>query len=202
MSREVVLASGNAGKLREFEEILNPLGYTVVFQKDVVGPLEVEEMGDTFEENALLKAQAVFDRCGKMVISDDSGVVVDALGGAPGVHTARYAGPEADNEKNIDKLLYELRDVPEDKRTARFVSVVCCILPDGSHFFARGECEGRIGFERRGQSGFGYDPVFLVGDKSYAEMSDEEKNAISHRGKASRLFVKLLKEREKQHADQ
>lgn len=198
--KEVVLASGNMGKLHEFEEILNPLGYAVIPQKAVVGELDVDETGNTFEENALLKAQAVYDRCHRMVISDDSGVVVDALGGAPGVHTARYAGPEADNDRNIEKLLGALKNVKDEDRTARFVSVVCCILPDGSHFFARGECEGRIGYERLGEGGFGYDPVFLVGGRSYAEMTEEEKNKISHRGKASRLFLTMLKEREKADA--
>lgn len=155
---------------------------------------EVEETGGTLEENALLKAKALCRHLGLPALADDSGLLVDALGGRPGVHSSRYAGPEGDAERNMDRLLDELSGVPTSMRTARFVCVLALVRPDGEELFTRGECEGRILEERRGTGGFGYDPVFLPDgfDRSMAEFTLGEKNAISHRGKALAAMRELL----------
>ncbi len=182
-----IIASNNLKKLKELERILNPLGINAVTAKQEGIILdEVEETGSTFAENAFLKAQAAFKKTGLPSVADDSGLSVDALNGRPGVYTARYAGENATDEENYLKLLDELKDVPEDKRTAHFTSAICCILPDGTKIVAEGVCDGRIAFKPCGNGGFGYDPVFMYGSKSYAQLSNEEKDLISHRGKALR----------------
>lgn len=175
-----VLATHNAKKLKELKRILEPMGFDAVL-KDLP---EVEETGTTFAENALLKAQSACKVTGMPAIADDSGLVVDALGGAPGVYSARYAGENATDIDRYEKLLKELSDVPAEQRTARFVSAVCCVFPDGKTITTEGSCEGTIAFSPRGEGGFGYDPVFLVGERSYAQMSAGEKDKISHRGRA------------------
>ena len=156
--------------------------------------IEVEETGETFAENAFIKAKAASCKTGLPAVADDSGLCVDALGGRPGVYTARYAGENATDDMRMDKLLFELKGVPEDKRTARFVSAVCCVFPDGRKIEAEGKCEGKIAFEKLGNGGFGYDPVFTVDGKSFARMSDGEKDALSHRGRALELLAKMLKD--------
>jgi XTP/dITP diphosphohydrolase len=158
-----------------------------------IADLEIDEDGETFEENSLKKAREIMKLCGKITIADDSGVVVDMLGGKPGVHSARYAGDECDDKKNRDKLLYELIGVPLEKRTARFVSVISMVYPDGRELTARGESEGHIIFFERGENGFGYDSLFvpLGYEKTFAELPPAEKNKISHRAKA----LKLLKDK-------
>lgn len=182
-----IIASNNLKKLKELERILNPLGLNAFTAKQEGIILdEVEETGSTFAENAFLKAQAAFKKTGLPSVADDSGLSVDALNGRPGVYTARYAGENATDEENYLKLLDELKDVPEDKRTAHFTSAICCILPDGTKIEAEGVCDGKIAFKPCGNGGFGYDPVFMYGSKSYAQLSDEEKDLISHRGKALR----------------
>lgn len=191
-----IIATNNPKKLLELERILNPLGIQAVTAKSMGIELEdVEETGTTFAENAQLKARAACKRSGMPAIADDSGLMVDALNGEPGVYSARYAGENATDEQRNTKLLYNLRDVPECNRSARFASAICCTYPDGREINVYGECEGRIAFEPRGKGGFGYDPVFLVeGDKSYAELSKEEKDKISHRGNALRLLAQKLEE--------
>ena len=185
-----VIATHNAKKLKELERILEPLGFDAVIREDLP---EVEETGTTFAENALLKAESAMRATGMPAIADDSGLVVDALGGAPGVYSARYAGEGATDRQRYEKLLEELREVPTEQRTARFVSAVCCVFPDGKILTAEGACEGIIAFGPKGEGGFGYDPIFLVGERSYAEMTAEEKDSISHRGRA---LAKLAQELE------
>ena len=186
-----VIATHNTHKLEEFERILTPLGLKIALRE----LSEVEETGETFAENAFLKAESAMKETGLPAIADDSGLMVDALGGAPGVYSARYAGEGGTYDDVIAKLLCEMRDVPEGERTARFVSSICCVFPNGETLRAEGVCEGTIAFEKRGEGGFGYDPVFLCGEKSFAEMSGAEKDAVSHRGRALRAFSKILEER-------
>ena len=189
-----IIATHNQKKLKEMARILEPLGIRAATDRDLGLTLtESEETGDTFEENAYIKAAAACRESGLPAIADDSGLMVDALDGAPGVYSARYAGEGATDADRNDKLLRELKNVPAHKRGAAFVSVVCCVFPNGEVLTARGECAGTVGFAPRGASGFGYDPLFLVGDRTYAELSDEEKDAVSHRGKAMRLFAERLK---------
>ena len=182
------VATNNQKKLKEIQRILDSFGITAKTLKELDINIEIEENGTTFEENAVIKAKAIAEICALPTISDDSGLEVDALNGAPGVYTARFAGEHATDDENIDKLLAEMEGVEKEKRTARFVSAVCLYMPDGRNTVCRGTCEGWIGWERIGDGGFGYDPVFMVGDKSYSEMSAEEKDAISHRGKALRML--------------
>lgn len=191
----VVLASNNRNKLREMEQILKPFDMEVISQIDAGVDFEVEENGTTFRENAEIKASAVYEKLHMPVIADDSGLVVDALGGAPGVYSHRFAGENASDKDRSLKVLSELINIPKDKRSARFICEICYIDENGEKHFFSGSCEGFIGNEERGENGFGYDPIFCVGDKTLAEMTDDEKNKISHRGNALRLFNKYLKER-------
>lgn len=190
-----IIATHNKKKLGELSRILSPLGINAVTAEQVGLTLtDAEETGETFEENAYIKAKSGCDESDMPCIADDSGLMVDALSGAPGVYSARFSGVHGDDEANIDKLLSMLENVPDENRTARFKSAVCCVFPNGDVITVDGVCEGRIGFERRGSGGFGYDPVFMVGDKSFSELTAEEKDAISHRGNALR---KLKTELEK-----
>lgn len=184
-----VLASKNPDKLKEMREIMDQLGIEVVSEAEAGVDVEVEETGSTFEENAVLKAKAVCKASGLPAIADDSGLCVTALGGGPGVYSARYGGPGADSKRLVLESLRGQTD-----RTAKFVCCVCCIFPDGGGIGARGECEGMIAYAPRGEGGFGYDPIFLVPKmkKTFAEMTPEEKNAISHRGKALAEFQEKL----------
>ena len=184
------MATNNANKLREVREILSPLGIEVLSQREAGADCDPDENGSTFEENAKIKAQAVYDAVGLPTIADDSGLCVDALGGRPGVHSARYA-PKG---MECAKLLDEMKDIPDDKRTASFRCTICFI--DGTECtFMTGSCMGVIGHEERGTNGFGYDPVFMVGSRTMAELSAEDKNKISHRGAALRELYRYLKER-------
>lgn len=184
-----IIATHNAKKLKELKRMLEPLGFDAIIREDLP---EVEETGTTFAENALLKAESACKETGMPAIADDSGLVVDALDGAPGVYSARYAGEGATDKQRYEKLLNELEAVPTEKRTARFVSAVCCVFPDGKVLTAEGACEGKIAYAPKGEGGFGYDPIFLVGERSYAEMTAEEKDSISHRGLAlSKLAQEL-----------
>ena len=190
-----IIATHNKKKLTELSRILVPLGIEAVTDRDLgIETVEVEETGTTFEENAYLKAASACKESGLPAVADDSGLCVDALDGAPGLYSARFAGEGATDAEKIDKLLRALADVPAEKRTARFVSAICCVFPDGQTVYARGECEGVIAFEPRGEGGFGYDPVFLVDDKSFAQMTAEEKDAVSHRGRSLRAFSSVLSE--------
>ena len=188
-----VIATHNAHKLIELQRILTPLGIEGVTDHDLGIELpEVEETGTTFAENAYLKAASACQVTGLPAIADDSGLVVDALGGRPGVYSARYGGEEAtDDDRNV-LILGEMKDVPKGERSARFVASVCCVFPNGDVLRAEGTFEGEIGYAPAGENGFGYDPIFVVGDRTSAEMSSAEKDAMSHRGNALRVFSKDL----------
>ena len=188
-----LIATRNQKKLKELSRILNPLGIEAVSAAGLGIELdETEETGKTFEENAELKARAACRQSGLPAVADDSGLEVDALDGAPGVHSARFAGENAGDAERNAKLLSMMEGVPEEKRAAR-VAHPC--LPSGEKITAHGECAGKIGFNPAGDKGFGYDPVFVVSDgKTFAQLSDEEKDLISHRGRALRLFSARLLE--------
>lgn len=191
---KILIATHNVKKRDELQRILSPLGIEVVTDSDIGCTLrDVDENGSSFEENALIKAFAGCEDSGLPCIADDSGLVVDALNGAPGIYSARYSGVHGADEANNDKLLKELKDVPEDKRTARFVCSVCCVFPDGRKITVNGACEGTIFRERHGNGGFGYDPLFNCGGRPFGEITGEEKDMISHRGKALRLLADELK---------
>lgn len=195
MAMEFLIATHNMKKRDELYRILSPLGIDVKTADQLgIEITDVDETGETFYENALLKAQSGCRESGLPCIADDSGLAVDYLVGAPGVYSARFAGLHGDDEANNQKLLKLLRDVPIEERTGRYVSVVCCVFPNGDIISAKGTCEGYIGFEPRGNGGFGYDPLFVMGEKTMAELTAEEKDAISHRGEATRLLAIKLKE--------
>lgn len=191
---KLVMATNNANKLREAKEILSPLGIEVLSLADIDIDCDPDENGATFAENAEIKAEAVYnaiaDKYGRnmAVFADDSGLCVDALGGRPGVHSARYA-PKG---QECARLLDELTGVPDEKRTARFVCSIVFLDKTGQTYEVKGTCEGMIGHEERGTNGFGYDPVFVVGNKTMAEMTSDEKNAVSHRGAAMNRLYRLL----------
>lgn len=191
-----IMATNNAHKVIELSRILSPLGIDVVSAKEAGVILDdVEETGTTFAENAFLKANAAYKKTGMPVVADDSGICVDALGGRPGIYSARYAGEGAtDSEKNA-KLLEELCNVDDENRTAHFTCDICCILEDGTRIDVEGICNGKIAFEPHGNGGFGYDPIFMCGNRCYAELSAEEKDAISHRGIALRKLKSELEKR-------
>lgn len=192
---KLLVATNNPGKLREYQELLSDLEVELTFPAQEGLTLDVDECGDTFEENARIKARAYAQASGLLTLADDSGLEVDALNGAPGVHSARYAGPDADDTERYRKLLAALADIPEGQRSARFHCVVALARPDGTVHTADGTCEGEIGFEPRGQHGFGYDPIFVVaeqGGQTMAELSPALKNRISHRSRALEAARPLL----------
>ena len=192
-----VLASSNPGKIAEMRQIMAPLGMEILSKKEAGADIEVVEIGTTFAENALLKAREICRISGLPAIADDSGLVVDALGGRPGVYSARYAGDEASDADRIVKLLAEMQTVSgAAARSARFVSVIACAFPDGAYLTAEGVCEGWITQSPQGEGGFGYDPVFAVPayqGRTFAQISPEEKNKISHRGRALAAFGDKLR---------
>ena len=189
---KLVLASKNQKKLVEMNDILSHLGIEVCSEAEAGVDLEVEETGTTFEENSLLKAKAVMEASGLPAIADDSGLCVDCLNGAPGVYSARYGGEGLSDEERYRMLLENMRG--QMPRTAKFVSVITCCFPNGDTLTARGECPGTIAYAPMGEGGFGYDPVFFVPErkKTFAQLTAEEKNAISHRGTALKLFKEQL----------
>lgn len=192
--KEIIIATNNAGKGKDFEALLKPLGVTVLTLNDIEEQIDVEETGNTFEENAILKAETVAKLLGKIVIADDSGLEIDALGGAPGVYSARYAGPSSTDDENIDKVLSDLSAVGGDEHAARFRCVLAIAGPTIKTETFSGSCEGIILRERQGTNGFGYDPIFYVPTKeqTMAELSPAEKSSLSHRGAAlAKLQVKL-----------
>ena len=193
-----IIATHNAHKLIEMRRILEPLGIEAVTDLDLgISLPEVEETGTTFAENAYIKASAACEFSGLPAIADDSGLMVDALDGAPGVYSARYAGEHGSDQLNNEKLLNALKDVPDEKRGAQFVSAICCVFPDGGVITADGIVRGSIGYAPKGENGFGYDPLFRTIEfpgKTSAEISPAEKDAISHRGKALREFAPLLED--------
>ncbi|RLL47941.1 XTP/dITP diphosphatase [Oceanobacillus piezotolerans] len=185
--KKIIIATKNQGKAKEFKELYLKKGMEALSLLDIVQELpDVEETGVTFEENAALKAETIAELLQIPVLADDSGLVIDALDGRPGVYSARYAGEDKDDKANIKKVLEELIDVPEGKRTARFVCVLAIARPGEKTDFYKGTCEGSIAFEERGSNGFGYDPIFIPENetRTMAELSSEEKNSISHRSNA------------------
>jgi len=197
----IIAATKNKHKIEEILTITREFGMEVISRADAGVPdVEIEEDGNTFEENSEKKAREIMELCGEITIADDSGLMVDALGGAPGVISARFAGEDGNDQKNNEKLLKLLADVPPENRTARFVSVITMIYPNGKIIVARGECEGHIIYQAKGTNGFGYDPLFVPSgfDRTFAELSSAEKNIISHRAIAlQNLRKKLLEERNK-----
>ncbi|HHV29248.1 XTP/dITP diphosphatase [Acetivibrio mesophilus] len=195
--RKFVIATKNSGKLKEIEEILEGMNFEVVSMEEVGVTQDIEESGSTFEENALIKAREVYKACGEMVMADDSGLEVDYLDGAPGIYSSRFAGEGASDADRNNKLLSLLKDVPFEKRKARFVCVIAVILSNEEYFTVRGTVEGYIGFEPRGNNGFGYDPLFFVPEYNMtsAQMEPSKKHEISHRGKAIRMMLEELKKR-------
>ena len=193
MEKKYILASNNKGKIIEMKEKLKNLGIDVISQKEAGVNIEVEEIGTTFEENAILKAEAIYKLTKKPVLAEDGGLEVDELDGAPGVYSHRFAGENATDEDRRNKILTLLKDVPDEKRTARFRCVGCYIDPNGQKHILEGVAEGKIGYEPKGYDGFGYDPIFICElGKTFAEISSQEKNSISHRGRMVNKFVEFL----------
>lgn len=190
---KILIATNNKHKLKEIREILGQKAELVSLEEMKIN-CEIEENGNTFLENAMLKAKGVMKISGMPTLADDSGLMVDALSGAPGVYSARYAGEAHNDAKNRIKLLQEMIDVPYEKRTASFTTVAVLAFPDGKTIFAKGEVLGHITFEEKGNNGFGYDPLFYSDElgKTFAEATDEEKNSVSHRSRAlKRLYLEL-----------
>lgn len=191
---KLIIASNNKGKIKEFKEILEPLGYEPVSMKDAGINIDIVEDGDTFSENAHIKAKAIYDIAKMPVLADDSGLEIEFLGGAPGVYSARYAGENATDADRINKVLDEMHGVDAPLRGAKFVCSLYFIRDDEYEVCVNGECCGFIGEEPIGENGFGYDPIFMLDDEtSMACLSAEEKNSISHRAKALEALVKELK---------
>ena len=192
---KVILASKNQHKLTELSTILSQLGFEIALESEYGLDIDVEETGTTFEENSFLKADAVMKASGLPVLADDSGLMVDALDGAPGVYSARYGHKASDKERTA-YLLENMKEVPEEKRGAKFVCVITCLFPDGRKIVARGECPGVIARAPHGENGFGYDPIFYLPElgMTYAELPSEQKNAISHRARALQDFCRKYQE--------
>lgn len=197
MEQKIVFATGNEGKMREVRLILQDLGFPVLSMKEAGVSLDIEENGTTFAENAMIKARAVWEKTGGIVLADDSGLVVDYLGGEPGVYSARYLGEDTSYEIKNQAIIDRLADAKEEERTARFVSAIAAVLPDGSELVTEGTVEGLIAHESAGNGGFGYDPIFYLPEYGVtsAEIPIEKKNEISHRGKALEAMKIKLRER-------
>lgn len=195
MEKKVVFATGNAGKMREIRMILEDTGIEVLSMKEAGIQADIEENGKSFEENARIKAKAVGEKCGCIVLADDSGLEIDYLNGEPGIYSARYMGEDTSYHIKNTNLIERLSGVPDAERTARFVCVIAAALPDGRVLCSRGTIEGIIGYEERGGNGFGYDPIFYLPEYgcSTAELDPETKNLLSHRGKALRAMKEQLK---------
>ena len=188
--KELILATNNKNKVSEMKEKLSKLGINVLSQSEAGINIDVDETGETFKENAKIKAEAIYNLVKKPVLADDSGLCIDALDGAPGVHSHRFAGEDATDQDRINIVLDKLKNVPFEERTARFKCCVCFIDENGENHYFEDTAEGIIADSPRGSNGFGFDPVFLFegGDRTFAEFSKEEKNAVSHRGKAVAKF--------------
>lgn len=189
---DIIVATNNQGKVKEIKNILAP--HNVMSQSEAGIDLEVEETGETFADNAFLKARSLKQYTNAAIIADDSGLMVDYLNGEPGVYSARYAGDNTTPEQGMDKLLKNLDGVPFEDRTAHFVSVIAFIMPDGTEYSFEGTCDGYITNIKKGDNGFGYDPIFYYPplEKTFSEMTDEEKNSVSHRSVAIKKLVDFL----------
>lgn len=197
--KRIIFATGNAGKMKEIRMILADLGAEIVSMKEADIFVDIEENGSTYEENALIKARAVAAAAKEdIVLADDSGLEIDGLGGEPGVYSARYMGEDTPYSVKNANLIERLQGVPDERRTARFVCAIAAVLPGGRELTTRAAIEGRIGYEEKGDGGFGYDPIFYVPElhKTTAELTGEEKNLVSHRGKALELMKEELRKNE------
>ena len=195
MSKKIIFATGNEGKMKEIREILGDLEYEILSMKEAGISVDVVEDGTTFEENAIIKAKAISEACHEIVLADDSGLEVDYMNKEPGVFSARFMGEDTSYHIKNQAIIDRLEGVPEEERTARFVCVIAAVFPDGRQVTKRATIEGIIGYEEKGENGFGYDPIFYLPEygKTTAELSPEEKNAISHRGKALTAMKEELK---------
>lgn len=196
MSSQIIFATGNAGKMKEIRMILEDLGMEILSMKEAGIEADILEDGTTFEENAIIKAKAIAKLCSAVVLADDSGLEIDYLNKEPGIYSARYMGEDTSYHIKNTNLIERLDGVPMEKRTARFVCSIAAVLPDGKVLTSRGTIEGYIGYEEKGENGFGYDPIFYVPefDCTTAQLSPEQKNQVSHRGKALKEMKTLLKE--------
>lgn len=198
MKQRLIFATGNEHKMKEIREILDESKYEIISMKEAGVDIDIVEDGKTFEENALIKARAICKLAGEMVLADDSGLEIDYLNKEPGIYSARYMGEDTSYHIKNKSLIDRLEGVPDEKRTARFVCAIAAVFPDGKELVVRGTVEGIIGYEEKGENGFGYDPIFYLPERgcTTAELPPEEKNSISHRGNALRLMKELL-ERER-----
>lgn len=201
MTMRIVFATGNQNKMREIHEIMDDLGLEIVSMKEAGIETDIVEDGQSFEENAVIKASAIASQCQDIVLADDSGLEVDALNKEPGIYSARYMGENTSYRIKNQNIIDRLAGVPDEKRTARFVCAVAAVFPDGTHTVVRETIEGCIGYEESGENGFGYDPIFYV--PAYgcttADLSPEQKNEISHRGKALKKIKELIREKQASH---
>jgi len=191
----VIIASSNKGKIREYSQLLLPLGYEVISAKDAGVDIDVEETGSTFAENSALKARAIYALCHECVLADDSGLCVDALDGAPGIYSARFGGLDTD-EARCELLLEKLKGIPDEKRTAHFVCTIHFIYADGREVAVEGRVNGMIAHSPSGDNGFGYDPVFLYNGISFADVGSDVKNEVSHRANALKALLSELEKGE------
>ena len=191
---KIIFATGNKDKMKEIRMILSDLDVEILSMKEAGISVDIEENGTTFEENALIKARAICKLAGEMVLADDSGLEIDYLNKEPGIYSARYMGEDTSYHIKNKSLIDRLEGVPDEKRTARFVCAIAAVFPDGKELVVRGTVEGIIGYEEKGENGFGYDPIFYLPERgcTTAELPPEEKNSISHRGNALRLMKDLL----------
>ena len=197
MEKRMIFATGNEGKMREIRMILGDLDLPVVSMKEAGVSADIEENGTTFEENAIIKAKAIMEKTGEVTMADDSGLEIDALGGEPGIYSARYMGEDTSYDIKNQNLIDRLEGVPREKRTARFVCAIACVFPDGRILTSRGTMEGIIGHKIAGENGFGYDPIFFLPEYgcTSAELSPEKKNELSHRGEGLKKIRKILEQR-------
>ena len=195
--RKIIFATGNEEKMREIREILASLPVEVLSMKEAGIQADIIEAGKTFEENAVIKAKAIAQLSEEIVLADDSGLVIDYLNGEPGIYSARYMGEDTSYRIKNENLIQRLEGVPDEERTARFVCAIAAAFPDGTVLTTEGTVEGRIGYEEKGENGFGYDPIFYLPEYgcTTAQLTEEKKNEISHRGKALRKMVEKLRER-------
>lgn len=200
MERKIIFATGNQDKMKEIRMILEDLGIPVSSMKEAGIDVDIVEDGTTFEENAMIKAEAIAKLTDAIVLADDSGLEIDYLNKEPGIYSARYAGTDTSYEIKNNLLLQRLEGVPDEKRTARFVCAIAAVFPDGSKETVRGTIEGRIGYEIAGEHGFGYDPIFYLPEYgcTTAELDPEKKNELSHRGKALRLMREIVEQKMQQ----
>lgn len=191
---KIIAATGNVGKIKEIKKIFSDDNVEIISMGEIGIDIDIEENGTTFEENSLIKARTIAKMTGEIALADDSGLCVDALGGAPGIYSARYAGENATDEERIEKLLKELSQ--EENRNAKFVSVIAVVFPDGREMTASGEVKGKIAYQIFGNGGFGYDPVFISDElgKTFGQATADEKNKISHRARAIKKMYQMMKE--------